>query len=94
MLEDVSPIIDDPDVVDDLSPSNDVDFALDSGVDLLGKNDDYLPLIYDEMVIQNEKLDQIYQQQVDFMSFIYLGVVVMVILGLSKFLDKILFRWI
>lgn len=60
----------------------------------ISTTDDILITIHQEISKQTEILENIHQQQSDFMMFMYFGFVVLVIIGVSKFLDNVLFRFI
>lgn len=68
--------------------------AIDSEIIDITPTDDILITIHQEINKQTEILVAIHQQQSDFMMFVYFGFVVLVIIGVSKFLDKVLFRFI
>lgn len=68
--------------------------STDSEIIQISTTDDILITIHQEINKQTELLDSIHQQQTDFMMFLYFGFVVLVIIGVSKFLDKVLFRFI
>lgn len=70
------------------------DSSTDSEIIPISTTDDILITIHQEINKQTEVLESIYQQQTDFMMFLYFGFVVLVIIGVSKFLDKVLFRFI
>lgn len=70
------------------------DTQTDSEIIPISTTDDILITIHQEINKQTEVLESIYQQQSDFMMFLYFGFVVLVIIGVSKFLDKVLFRFI
>lgn len=70
------------------------DSQTDSEIIPISTTDDILITIHQEINKQTEVLESIYQQQNDFMMFVYFGFVVLVIIGVSKFLDKVLFRFI
>lgn len=70
------------------------DSPTDSEIIPISTTDDILITIHQEINKQTEVLESIYQQQTDFMMFLYFGFVVLVIIGVSKFLDKVLFRFI
>lgn len=70
------------------------DSATDSEIIPISTTDDILITIHQEINKQTEVLESIHQQQSDFMMFLYFGFVVLVIIGVSKFLDKVLFRFI
>ena len=70
------------------------DSPTDSEIIQISTTDDILITIHQEINKQTELLESIHQQQTDFMMFLYFGFVVLVIIGVSKFLDKVLFRFI
>ena len=70
------------------------DTSTDSEIITITPTDDILITIHQEINKQTEILGAIHQQQSDLMMFVYFGFVVLVIIGVSKFLDKVLFRFI
>lgn len=68
--------------------------STDSEIIQISTTDDILITIHQEINKQTELLESIHQQQTDFMMFLYFSFVVLVIIGVSKFLDKVLFRFI